>query len=1029
VRKRRVPFGSPDELAAGETPSPTAAAPPAEAPSLRPPRIFRITAPPVPPPDVEEDDDDPRLSVEAASDADDFAFLDGDEDEDVPAPVAPAPAKAAAPPSAAPAREPPRGSQSRPSQTAPPADPAPASPPGRARHSFRRAARQEDEPPPVVAAAAPLIPADEPADRRLRAAKPAAATVPASAFRTLRMAATAAAERADGEALSVLVADYLGRSGLDDAERIELCRALAPAALTAAPVRRIWLKLLRDLDKLVDGNEDKAKGAVRAMSPVLRATALWPLAEPQRREAARLLLAINPYTAIAKALSEDDRDRLALFPLLYGEGENLERTIRYARKRRRIGRIAALAVKQVRDGVLTVADVLAVDALLENDPRFLKGVATAIAASGSFEVAMQMFVDPAAPASTPAVLRGLVEQFYAAGEPQLIERILARSGTTGGAEAGAVVAAAARRLGLPTLALARTVARSGAGLDAATCLALHHDLLAAGHAREAQAVLSAHAGTDADATHRACKMAERLETPEAALAQWRQAEERWPEPRFKAGVGRSLAASLRLAEAEDVLWGLADTQPGRSGHWRDLARAFQEIGDWEAWGDCLAEARRANPDDPWLAHAERWAESERGRTVAITDDPATALDDIHSARMLAGRLLIEGRAGDAVVLRRAVLERTQDRRDHHHYALALFQAGRFDEAAAEVERCIARFPGEAHLYVKRAQVRERRLDWAAALEAYVQAQALDRGNAEAAPGVARCLAYLGRTEALETWLRRFPGGDPRFGWVHALRAFGAAMAGRAAEARDALEPLYASFRALRDDYETAMRRRPATVWTPDGPRIHPLRRADECNARFLDILGRVEQAAIVVLVGNAPTVLGSKLGRTIDAHDCVIRLNDFRTTGFEADVGRKTSLWYTRAHRLARPDPGSLGTAHILAQNDTLNQYPPVDEYLKGRLRVDVPFERATFLPSYAVMATDGATYTKPTTGFRIIQFLEFFCQRAYDIAGFAFFKGSGMHYFDVGEDRLQVGEMHAIDFERDFVERVLCEGRFLKRL
>ncbi len=982
------------------------------------------------------DDEDPALTIEADADPDDFAFLDDDDDDDAVVPSSAAPAAPAAPGRGFASRAADTAAPDKPRPAAAPPPPRPAPPPAPvaadpsppARRSLRRAARADDPAP----AATPPPPAPAAADETAAvvvAAKPAGGGATSNPFRKLRLAAAEAAERGDAAALAALVAEHADRPGLDLAERVELCRSLAAAALTTPAVRKIWLKLLRDLDKLVDGREDAAKLAVRALSPVLRATALWPLVEPQRREAVRLLLAINPYTAIAKALSEEDRDRLALFPLLYGDGEALERTVRYARKRRRLGRIATLAVKKVRESVLTVDDLVAVDVRLGGDEGFLKGVAAAIASSGAFEVAMRLFVDPDAPASTSAALRSLVEQFYAAGEPQLIERVLARSAAMDGAEAGAVTAAAARRLGLPTLALARTVARSGAGLDAATCIALHHDLLAAGHAREARAVLRAHVGTDAGATHRACKMADRLESPEAALADWRRAEDQWPEPRFKAGVGRSLAAALRLSEAEDVLWGLADTQPARAGHWRDLARAFQETGDWEAWGDCLAEARRANPDDPWLAHAERWAESERGRTVAIADDPATALDDLHSARMLAGRLMIEGRAGDAVALRRAVLERTQDRRDHQHYALALFQSGRFDEAAAEVERCIARFPGEASLYVKRGQVRERRLDWAAALEAYVQAGALDPGNAEAAPGVARCLAYLGRMDALETWLRRFPESGTGFGWVHALRAFGAAMAGRAGDAAAALGPLYQSVRSLRDEVETAMRQRPGTVFTPDGLRVHPLRRAADCNTRFLATLALVERAASVVLVGNAPTVLGSKLGRKIDAHDCVIRLNDFRTSGFETDVGRKTSIWYTRAHRLARPDPGSLGGAHILAQNDTLNQYPPVDEYLKGRLRVDVPFERATFLPSYVLAATDGATYTRPTTGFRIIQFLEFFCQRDYDIAGFAFFKGSGMHYFDVGEDRLQVGEMHAIDFERDFVERVLCEGRFLKRL
>lgn len=890
------------------------------------------------------------------------------------------------------------------------------------RRSFRRAAReaQEQTAPPSMAGASPSPLSVEPPQRPAAPASPKA----------LRVAAVDAAEREDPAALGAIVADYLGRPGIDIPERIELCRALAAPALKSEAARPVWLKLFRELDRRVAASPESTTAGLRALSPALRASVLWSLGAEERSQAARLLTAINPYSAIAKALSEDDRDRLALFPLLYGDREALDRTIRLAAQRRRIGRVATLAMKKVRDGVLHLDQVIAVHELLGKDDRFLAGMIAAITTSRLFDTAMRLFVDRDAPLATASSLGALVERLYEAGELPLIERVLTRLAVAeGGAGCAAATAAAAGRLGLPTLALARTVARTGAVLPAETALVLHRDLLAAGHAAEARAVLVTHVETDADAAHGSCKLAERYDTPEIALEQWRQAQARWPEPRFKAGVGRSLAAALRLEAAEDTLWGLVDTYPDRSGYWRDLSRAFQEVGDWESWGSCLAEARRDLPEDPWVAHAVRWSESERGRTVTIDDDPATVLDDVPSARMLAQRFVIEGRVAEAVDLRHAVLQRTRERRDHHHYVLTLFQAGRFNDAAAELERCIARFPGEAHLHVKRGQVRERRLEWAAALEAYAQAKALDPDNAEAAPGVARCLAYLGRYESLETWLRRFPADDIRFGWVHALRAFGAAMAGRPSDAQAALDPLYELFQGLREEYEAAMRQQPATVWTPDGARVHPLERAGKCNARFLDILEGIARARNVVLVGNAPSILGAGLGDAIDAHDCVIRLNDFRTGGFEADVGTRTSVWYTRAHRLARPDPAGLSGADIVAQVDTLNQYPPMDEYLTGRLRVAIPFERATVLPSYALMATDAATYTKPTTGFRIIQLLEFFLQRDYDIAGFSFFKGAGMHYFDGDEQRLQVGEMHAIDFEKDFVERVLCEGRHMTRL
>jgi tetratricopeptide (TPR) repeat protein len=998
--------GAADEPPPLERRTPLRAAAAADDPPRRPPRIFRISPeePPaarVPAPGRTPPEDEHDFPLEDSADDDAFAFLDEDADVDE-------------------ERSPDRPEPSPSGATAAPPGRPPASPQASGgRRSLRRAARTEGDDP-----APPRPTAGEPVEAPPRAKDGGGA----AGLGPVLAAAAAVAAGGDAETLARLAAAHLDAAGGDIAARVRLVEALGPFALSSPAVRKVWQKQLRSLDKLVAEDPGAARAAAPALLPVLAGDRLWPLAPPERREAARLLAALNPYTPIAKALAEDHRDVLALFPLLHGEVAELERTLRFAGKHRRVARIAALAVRLAEAGVLDVPDLLAVDARL-GDGRFLKSVAAAVVENQAFDVAMRLFVDAGAPATAPAALRALAEQLHAAGELPLLERVLARAASGKGAEWAGLAAAIARRLGLPTLALAGTVARAGGELEPATAIALHHDLLAAGHARAARAVLAVHADSDPDAAHRSCKMAERLDGPEDALAAWRRAEARWPEPRFRAGVGRSLAAALRLAEAEDVLWDLAEAHPDRAGHWRDLARAFQEAGDWEAWGDCLAEARAAMPDDPWLAHAERWAESERGRTAEIADDPAAVLDDAPSARMLAGRLMVEGRAAEAVDLRRAVLERTGDRRDHSHYALALFQSGRFEEAAAEIERCIARFPGDAGLHVKRGQVRERRQDWAAALEAYVQASALDPDNAEAAPGVARCLAYLGRHASLEAWLRRFPQDAPRFGWVHALRAFGAAMAGRSGDVRAALAPLYAACRALRATCETAMQARPATVWTPDGLRQHPLRRAGDYNARFLEILRMLETARSVVLVGNAPALLGSRLGRQIDAHEVVIRLNDFRTVGFEADVGSRTSLWYTRAHRLARPDPASLGSAHVLAQVDTLNQYPPIDEYLRGRIRVSIPFDRATILPSYVLMATDGATYPRPTTGFRIIQFLEFFRQEAYDIAGFEFFRGGGMHYFDVGEDRLQVGEMHAIDFERDFVERVLGEGGRLTRL
>lgn len=49
----------------------------------------------------------------------------------------------------------------------------------------------------------------------------------------------------------------------------------------------------------------------------------------------------------------------------------------------------------------------------------------------------------------------------------------------------------------------------------------------------------------------------------------------------------------------------------------------------------------------------------------------------------------------------------------------------------------------------------------------------------------------------------------------------------------------------------------------------------------------------IFIIGNGPLALQHKWGKTIDAADFVIRINDFRTVGYEEYVGRRTDLLFT----------------------------------------------------------------------------------------------------------------------------------------
>lgn len=52
----------------------------------------------------------------------------------------------------------------------------------------------------------------------------------------------------------------------------------------------------------------------------------------------------------------------------------------------------------------------------------------------------------------------------------------------------------------------------------------------------------------------------------------------------------------------------------------------------------------------------------------------------------------------------------------------------------------------------------------------------------------------------------------------------------------------------------------------------------------------------IILIGNSPSVLSKKNGHIIDKFDIVVRLNDFKTNGYEQYVGSKTDILITNGN-------------------------------------------------------------------------------------------------------------------------------------
>ena len=58
-----------------------------------------------------------------------------------------------------------------------------------------------------------------------------------------------------------------------------------------------------------------------------------------------------------------------------------------------------------------------------------------------------------------------------------------------------------------------------------------------------------------------------------------------------------------------------------------------------------------------------------------------------------------------------------------------------------------------------------------------------------------------------------------------------------------------------------------------------------------NVLEKVLKGKRIAIVGNGPSEVGKNKGKEIDEHDIVIRFNNFRIKGFEADYGTRTDIW------------------------------------------------------------------------------------------------------------------------------------------
>ncbi|NBU27291.1 MAG: hypothetical protein EBS42_03485, partial [Caulobacteraceae bacterium] len=415
------------------------------------------------------------------------------------------------------------------------------------------------------------------------------------------------------------------------------------------------------------------------------------------------------------------------------------------------------------------------------------------------------------------------------------------------------------------------------------------------------------------------------------LPVWRKAVQAFGSPRMITGLSRALSARLFYAEARDLLvTALAGSEPqDRSALWRALVEQHRLAGDLESQRSVLFDMTDGI-DPPVVAEEQvrflfESGAAEEARRLA--DGLSEAQRSPGIARLTARHAIVDQSPEAAMQLWAGISSQVDKRGDANALVVAQFAAGQVREAIANAQSFADRFPGDSRFPLKVGQGLERLGDFDQALHQYGRAVVRQPSNEEAVQGLARSLLYLGRDDALSRLLDRTDRGGVDSIWVHVMRALAVARKdGEADEIREMLEPGYRLAASYRRLWMEALESDPGAVWNHGELKSHPSPRAGDYNSAFVSIFDDIDLAERLLLVGNGPSLTTAERGAAIDAHDFVIRLNDFSLTGFEPHVGGKTHLWYSSANRMARPDWASLDRQQtpILLCQPEVGHYPPL---------------------------------------------------------------------------------------------------------
>ncbi|WP_170606515.1 glycosyltransferase family 29 protein [Ruegeria arenilitoris] len=185
-----------------------------------------------------------------------------------------------------------------------------------------------------------------------------------------------------------------------------------------------------------------------------------------------------------------------------------------------------------------------------------------------------------------------------------------------------------------------------------------------------------------------------------------------------------------------------------------------------------------------------------------------------------------------------------------------------------------------------------------------------------------------------------------------------------------------------------------------------------------EFIDRYDEGKTVAIVGNAPTLANTGLGKWIDSHDIVVRFNDCRVNGYERDVGSRTSILVCNPYAETRPDRkvGDAVSPETVVAISSLTRRGDMAEFSRWVGRFPTMF---TYSPDIRIDCGDRSKVALTTGTYGLVLMSKLLKPSALFVTGFTMFQpGTDFHYWsDITPSGLKA---HTPKKEAEIFSRIL---------